>query len=82
MRATDPLLVVASLDTPLPGPPPDNRSLNYELGGWVTFVCASQEGFDYGINVKGLNPKTKYDIVAFDVLQPYNRRFGRHLNRW
>lgn len=69
VRATDPLLVVESLDPTLFGedPPEDGWSLDYQLGGWVTFVCASQEGFDYSIDVYGLDPKTKYDVVAFDV---------------
>ncbi len=69
-RATDPLLVVESLDPTLWGedPPEDGWSLDYELGGWVTFMCESQEGFDYSIDVKGLDPKTKYDVSAFDVL--------------
>ncbi|MFQ5759327.1 MAG: hypothetical protein ACE5IF_06585 [Candidatus Bathyarchaeia archaeon] len=69
-RASDPLLVAGSLDLPLPPgsePPPEGRSLEYELGGWVTFICESQEGFEYSIDVKGLDPRTMYDVVAFDV---------------
>lgn len=69
--ATDPLLVVSSLELPpLPPetpPPPEGRSLGYEVGGWVTFECETQEGFVYSIDVKGLDPDTMYDIVAFDV---------------